>query len=86
MRLLHLSKKAQNAGQLLAPRGTPERAALARTLNELGDASIPLVGSGDREVVHGSSVMGRPVPGTALVVCYVPGGDDVFVVNVVREP
>jgi hypothetical protein len=25
--------------------------------------------------------MGRPVPGTGLVVCYIPAGDDVIVVD-----
>ena len=84
MRLLHLSKRAQNAGHRLAPRGTRERAALAQVLHGLTDEAIPLVGPGDREITHGSSVMGRLVPGTDLTVCYVPGGNDVFVVNIVR--
>jgi hypothetical protein len=49
------------------------------------DERMPLVAPDDRAVTHGASVMGRPVPGTDLLVCYVPAGPDVHVITVVRR-
>jgi hypothetical protein len=51
---------------------------------ELIDDTVPLVRPGDVAIVHGASIMGRRVPGTDLLVCYVPAGEDVFLVNVQR--
>jgi hypothetical protein len=64
---------------------TPEEArAVAAVIAELMDDRIPLVRPGDLTVDLGMQVMGRRVPGTGLVVCYVPGGDMVGVVNIRR--
>lgn len=82
MRVLHLRDVARDAIHALAPRGTPERAAVMAVIRSLMDDRIPLVGPEDRSIVHGPFIMGRRVPGTALLVCYVPAGNEVFVVNV----
>ena len=85
MRDLILMEKAHSAFDALAPSGAP-RKALAGVIAELMDDGVPLVRPGDLSVLHGSAIMGRPVPGTDLVVCYVPGGEQVFVVNIRRHP
>jgi hypothetical protein len=54
-------------------------------LRELMDDRVPLVGPDDRAVTHGASLMGRPVLGTDLLVCYHPAGPEVHVINVVRR-
>jgi hypothetical protein len=54
-------------------------------LRDLTDDRVPLVGPDDRAITHGASVMGRPVPGTELLVCYIPAGPDVYVIGVVRR-
>ena len=65
----------------------PEKApAVIRTIASLLDPRVPLVGPGDRSIEHGSSIMGRPAPGTDLVLCFVPLGDELFLVNVRRNP
>ena len=84
MRVLHLRDRARDAIHALAPRGSPDRPALMQVLRELMDERVPLVGPGDRALRHGSTIMGRPVPGSALLVCYVPAGDELFLVNVIR--
>jgi hypothetical protein len=40
----------------------------------------------DCSVADGSSIMGRAVPGTDLILCFIPLGDEVFLVNVRRNP
>ncbi|MFT3774906.1 MAG: hypothetical protein QM820_56890 [Minicystis sp.] len=85
MRVLHLKDTARDAIHALAPRGTDARAAVMRVLRELMDERIPLVGPEDRSVVHGPFIMGRAVPGAQLIICYVPGRNEVFVVNLIRR-
>ena len=85
MRHLHVSPRAERAWGLLAVPGTPEREALERVIYSLMDERVPLVGPEDRAIEHGSSVMGRLVPGTDLVVCFVPAGPEVYVINLVRR-
>jgi hypothetical protein len=62
-----------------------ERVAVSAVVAELMDDHVPLVRPDDFSVLHGASIMGRGVPGTDLVVCYVPGGEQVFVVNLRRR-
>jgi hypothetical protein len=62
-----------------------ERAAVSAVIAGMMDERVPLVGAHDFAITHGSSIMGRAVPGTNLVVCYVPAGDEVFVVNIRRR-
>jgi len=83
VRLVKLSANAYAAFNALAPEGAP-RKALAAVLAEMMDERVPLVKEGDFATVHGASIMARPVPSTDLAVCYVPAGDDVFVVNIKR--
>lgn len=85
MRALVLTDRAHGAFDTLAPSGAP-RKALARVIAELMDDRVALVRSTDLSVTHGSTIVGRRVPGTDLVVCYVPAGDQVFVVNVLGHP
>lgn len=85
MRIPHLRKAFIDARLRLAPKGTPEHEALTGVLRSLVDESVPLVGPHDRSVPHGPLLMGRPVPGTDLVVCYVPAGNEVTLVNLVRD-
>jgi hypothetical protein len=61
-----------------------EREALELALFRLMDEDIPLVGSDDRAVPYGPNVMGRPIPGTDLLVCYIPAGTALYVIDVVR--
>lgn len=61
-----------------------ERAAVAAVIAEMVDERVPLVRPDDRSVAHGSSIMGRVVPGTELVLCYIPAGPEFFVVNIRR--
>jgi hypothetical protein len=85
VRDLILTEKAHTAFDTLAPSGAP-RTALAAVIAELMDNRVPLVRSDDLSVTHGSTIMGRRVPGTDLVVYYVPAGEQVFVVNIRRHP
>jgi hypothetical protein len=81
VRLWHLSAPAKAAAESLSPR---EREAVSAAINAMTDERVPLVGPEDRSVKHGSSIMGRAVPGTDLVICYIPTGPEFFVVNVRR--
>jgi hypothetical protein len=63
-----------------------ERVAVSAVVAEFLDDRVPLVRPDDVSVLHGASIMGRRVPGTDLVVCYVPAGEQVFVVNLRRHP
>lgn len=50
------------------------------------DARLPLPGPEDRAVDLPPSVVGRPVPGTNLVLCYIPAGNEVYVLAIMRSP
>jgi hypothetical protein len=64
-----------------------ERPAVARTFASLLDPRVPLVRPGqDVSITHGSAIMGRAVPGTKLVLCYVPFGEVFYLVNITRAP
>lgn len=86
MRVVHLRPAFNSERARLAPRGTAAYDGVVRVLRTLADESVSLVGPEDRAVPHGITIMGRPVPGTDLVVCYVPAGTDVSVVDLVRVP
>jgi hypothetical protein len=81
VRRYDLKRAARAAFALLTP---TEATAVAMTIASMMDEEAPLVGPEDMSVAHGSSIMGRPVPGTGLVLCYVPAGAEFFVVNIVR--
>jgi hypothetical protein len=83
LRVCHLTKKGWAALDDVEPEKAP---AVIRTIASLLDPRVPLVRPEDRSVEHGSSIMGRPVPGTDLVLCFVPLGDELFLVNVRRNP
>jgi hypothetical protein len=78
-----LSPLAKAAWQRLDPR---EARAVAAVIAEMLDERVPLVRDGDFAAPHGASIVARPVEGTDLAVYYVPAGDVVFVVNIVRLP
>lgn len=82
MRRYELRGAARSAFNLL---DGAQRAAVSTVIAEMMDEGVPLVGPGDFAIVHGSSIMGRAVSETDLVICYVPAGDDVFVVNIRRR-
>ena len=81
MRVLNLRPRFHISKERLAPRGTPQHDAVVGVLRDLADERVPLVRSGDHAVPHAPTLMGRPVLGTGLVVCYIPAGDDVIVVD-----
>ncbi len=83
MRRYELSRGYRTAFGLL---GAAERAAVSALVAEFMDDAVPLVRAGDVSVTHGLPIMGRRAPGTDLIVCYVPAGDQVFVVNIRRLP
>ena len=57
-----------------------------RALASLLDPRVPLVRPGqDVSITHGSAIIGRPVPGTSLTICYVPLGEVFFLINLHRE-
>lgn len=84
MRVLHLKRRFLVTRDLLAPAGTADASALARVLADLMEERLPLVGPGDRSMDLPPCVVGRPVPGTDLVLCYIPAGEDVFAIALVR--
>jgi hypothetical protein len=84
VRDLFLREKAYAAFDALAPHGAPRKAPAA-VLAEMMDSDVPLVGPGDFPVACDAAIMGRGVPGTGLAVYYVPAGNDVFVVDIVRR-
>lgn len=64
----------------------PEKApAVIRTIASLLDPRVPLVRPNDQSIEHGSSIMGRRVAGTDLLLCFVPLGNEFFLVNVRRN-
>jgi hypothetical protein len=81
VRVCHLTKKGRAALDEVTPEDAP---AVIRTIASLLDPRVPLVRPEDLGVEHGSSIMARAVPGTGLVVCFIPLGDEVFLVNVRR--
>jgi hypothetical protein len=85
LRVLHLRRRFLAARDTLAPAGSPEASALARVLRELMDEDVPLASPRDRAIDLPPSVMGRPVPGAGLIICYVPAGDEVHIVALVRD-
>jgi hypothetical protein len=72
----------REAFKALAPEA---RRAVAAVVAELLDDRVPLVGKDDEVVLHGPNIIGRRVPGTDLVIGYVPAGEHVFVVNAIRR-
>jgi hypothetical protein len=81
LRVLNLRPRFHISKGRLAPRGTPEHDSVIGVLRDLADRRVHLVGPSDYAVPHGPTLVGRPVPGTGLVVCYIPAGDDVIVVD-----
>jgi hypothetical protein len=82
VRVCHLTNRGWAALDDVPPEKAP---AVIRTIASLLDTRVPLVRPGDQSVEHGSSIMGRPVQGTDLVLCYVPLGNELFLVNVRRN-
>lgn len=83
MRVCHLTKKGWAALDNVEPENV---SAVIRAIASLLDPRVPLVRAEDRSVEHGSSIMDRQVPGTDLVLCFVPLGEEFFLVNVHRSP
>jgi hypothetical protein len=81
LRVLNLRPRFHISKGRLAPRGTPEHDGVIDVLRNLADERVPLVGPGDHAVPHGPTLVGRAVPGTSLVICYIPAGDNVIVVD-----
>lgn len=79
MRALELRDGFRLSQPRLAPRGSPAWTAVTKVLRALGDDAI-LPGPEDVTVHLPHAVPARPVPGTKLVVAYVPGGDVVLVI------
>lgn len=80
MRALVLRRGFREALPGLAPRGSRAWESLRDVLRELTDERVPLVRPDDRSVALPMAVIGRPVPGTDLLIVYVPGVDEVAVV------
>jgi hypothetical protein len=86
MRVLDLKSAAfRRALVALAPRGSAGYAAVIGVLRQLADEGTPLVGPEDRAVAIPMSVPARSVPGTDLCVLFVPGGEVVHVIGLVRR-
>ena len=84
MRALILRPRFRREQPWLAPRGSVAWEALRRVLRELmEDRELP--GTKDRLVELPHSVMGRLVPGTNLVVAYIPAVDEVYVIALVAN-
>lgn len=81
MRVLNLRPRFYISKDRFAPRSTPAHDGVIAVLRELSDERVPLVGQADFAVPHGPTLLGRPVLGTGLVVCYIPAGNDVIVVD-----
>ena len=82
MRVCHVTKRGWAALDDVPLEKAP---AVIRTIASLLDPGVPLVRPDDRSVEHGSSIMGRPVLGTDLLLCFIPLGDEFFLVNVRRD-
>lgn len=80
MRALVLRRGFREALPRLAPRGSRAWEALRGVLRELTDERVSLVRPEDRSVTLPMAVIGRLVPGTDLLIVYVPGVDEVAVV------
>lgn len=85
MRVIHLRPRFRDAQPVLAPRGTAAWQAVAAVLRALSDDHV-LPASTDHPVDLPPFVVGRPVPGTDLLVCYFPAGDEVYVLALLRRP
>ncbi len=83
MRVCHVTKTGWAALDDVPVEKAP---AVIRTAASLLDPRVPLVRPDDQRVEHGSSIMGRPVAGTDLLLCFVPLGTELFLVNVRRKP
>jgi hypothetical protein len=77
-----LSAAARAAWETLSD---DDRRAVAAIIVGLKDERVPLVGAGDISIRVGPQGMGRPVPGTDLVVAYLPWGNRVDIVALVRR-
>ena len=76
MRALVLRPRFRREQLQLAPRSSVAWEGVARVLRELmEDPVVP--GLDDRVVKLPHAVLGRPVPGTDLVVAYIPGVDEI---------
>jgi hypothetical protein len=85
LRVLDLRRRFYQTKSQLAPPGTPTHLAVIRVLRELADERAPLPGPQDHAVDLPPSVVGRPVPGTDLVICYIPAGNEVYVIAVLKR-
>ena len=81
MRVCYVTKRGWAALDAVVPEQAP---AVIRAIATLLDPRVPLVRPDDLNAEHGSSIMGRLVPGTDLLVCFVPLGNELFLVNVRR--
>jgi len=87
-----LTKRFRAEIDRLAPRGSPERAAVIEVVRKLVESGAPLPGHEDRPVRIPQSVVGRAAPGTDLVVAYrpgvafLPGIEEVPILALVRSP
>jgi hypothetical protein len=84
VRTLDLRPRFVRERATLAPRGTPEDEAIERILDDLEDERLRLPGIADHSVDLPPYVMGRTVPSSALVVAYLPAGDVVHVIALVK--
>ena len=84
LRVLHLRRRFYASKAIFAPAGSREERAIVRALRELADPRLELPRHGDRSMDLPPSVLGRPVKGTDLTLCYLPAGEDVFVIALVR--
>jgi len=84
VRVLHLRPRFRSEQPALAPRGTPAWLAVARALRELSEDRV-LPGPSDEPVDLPPFVVGRAVPGTDLLVCYFPAGEEVYVLALHRR-
>lgn len=82
MRVCHVTKKGWAALDAVPPENAP---AVIRTIASLLDPREPLMRPDDLSVEHGALIMGRPVPGTDLLLCFIPLGNELFLVNVHRK-
>ena len=84
MRVLVLRPRFRREQSWLAPRGSAGWQAVRRVLRELiEDQALP--SPDDRHVQLPHSVLGRPVPGTDLIVAYIPAVDEVYVIALLRS-
>jgi hypothetical protein len=85
VRILDLRPGFHSAQPRLAPRGSPAWQAVRAILVELMDDRVPLVRADDQSIALPMAVLGRAVPGTDLLVVFMPAGDVVAVIDIRRQ-